>query len=125
MELNARSATVVVMSLRIGYGVGLVAVPAKLAERWLGSAALAAPTQVPLRGMGTREVVLHAAVLLAAIRGGPLRPWLAASIAGDLTDVIATAVGREELPAGAALATLMVGGGSALISAGLAAAVDR
>jgi hypothetical protein len=80
---------------------------------------------VALRGLGVREVILHAGAALAARRDRPLRPWLAASVVGDLTDVIATTAGRRRLPPGSPLATLAVGGGSALLSALLAVAVDR
>lgn len=121
----SRSATAAVLVLRVVYGVALVAVPRRLALRWLGEAAADAPVQVALRGLGMREAVLHGGSLLALRRGAPLRPWLAASIAGDLTDVIATAAGRRRLPAGSPLATLAVGGGSALVSLVLAGAVDE
>ena len=56
--------------------------------------------------------------------GPPLRPWLAGSIAGDLSDLAATVAGRDELPKGSATATLVVGGSSALISAAVALAVE-
>ena len=113
-----------VLALRVSYGLALIAAPRRLALRWLGESANDAPVQVPLRGLGTREAVLHAGALVAVRNGAALRPWLAASIAGDLTDVIATAAGRRRLPPGSPLATLAVGGGSALVSAVLAGAVD-
>ena len=119
-----RVAATTVLALRISYGVALIAAPRRLALRWLGPAAEDAPAQVALRGLGARETILHAGALLAATRGRPLRPWLAASVAGDLTDVIATAIGRRRLPRGSSQATLAVGGGSALASALLAVAVD-
>jgi hypothetical protein len=75
--------------------------------------------------LAAREAILHTGGLLALRRGAPLRPWLAASVAGDLTDVIATAVERRRPPAGSPLATLAVGGGSALVSVLLAAAVTQ
>jgi hypothetical protein len=121
----SRTATAAVLVLRVFYGVALIAVPRRLALRWLGETAGDAPVQVALRGLGMREAVLHGGSLLALRRGAPLRPWLAASIAGDLTDVIATAAGRRRLPAGSPLATLAVGGGSALVSLVLAGAVDE
>lgn len=119
-----RKAVIVVLGLRIAYGVGLVLAPTRLGRRWLGSAAGSAPTQVPMRGLGTRETVLHSGAILAAVRGAPPRPWLAGSIAGDLSDVLATFAGRDELPVGAATATLVVGGSSALLSAALAVVVE-
>jgi hypothetical protein len=120
-----RKATIAVLGLRIAYGVMLVAAPERVARRWLGAAAGTAATQVPLRGLGAREVVLHGGAFAAACSGAPLRPWLAGSIAGDLADIAATAAGRDQLPQGAVAATLLVAGGSALLSATLAAALDR
>jgi hypothetical protein len=121
----ARLATIAVLGLRVAYGAGLVAAPGRLARRWLGPAADTGPTQVPLQGLGTREIVLHCGALAAAWQGAPLRPWLIGSIAGDLTDVIATVARREQLPEGAARATALVAGGSALLSGVLAAAVEE
>jgi uncharacterized membrane protein len=70
-------------------------------------------------------VVLHTGALIAVRRRTALRPWLAASIAGDLTDVIATAAGRRRLPPGSPVATAAVGGGAALVSLLLAGAVEE
>jgi hypothetical protein len=121
---SARTAVLAVMSLRVAYGVGLLVAPAGLSRRWLGAAADMGPTQIPLQGLGAREVVMHTGIAIAAARGTALRPWLLGSIAGDLTDVAATLAQRSELPQGAALATALVGGGSALLSGLLALAVD-
>jgi hypothetical protein len=120
----ARVTATAVLAARVSYGLALIAAPRRLAVRWLGEPANDAPVQVPLRGLGTREALLHTGALIALRNGAALRPWLAASIAGDLTDVIATAAGRRRLPAGSPLATLAVGGGSALVSALLAGVVE-
>ena len=120
-----RATASAVLVLRVSYGVALVAAPRRLALRWLGEAANDAPVQVPLRGLGTREAALHTGALLALRRRAALRPWLAASIAGDLTDVIAAAAGRRRLPASSPLAALAVGGGSALVSLLLAVKVEN
>ncbi|MEA2211819.1 MAG: hypothetical protein QOF83_1767 [Solirubrobacteraceae bacterium] len=122
---RARAATVAIMGMRILYGAGLVAAPTRLGRRWLGPASATAPTQVPLQGLGTREMVLHTGVIWAALRGTALRPWLAGSIAGDLTDIAATVARRDGLPDGSAAATAAVGGGSAVLTGLLLAAVDR
>jgi hypothetical protein len=121
---GARKGAIVVLGLRVAYGAGLVAAPGRLGRRWLGPAANAAPTQVPLRALGTREIVLHAGAIVAAVRGAPLRPWLAGSVVGDLSDLIATVTGRDQLPRGSATATLVVAGSSALLRAAVAAAVE-
>lgn len=118
-----RAATLAVLGGRIVYGAGLIAAPRRLSASWLGTAGATAPTQVPLRALGAREVVWRTGALAAALRGRPLRPWLAGSIAGDLTDVAATLAGRRELPAGSPRATVLVGGASALAALALALAV--
>ena len=120
----SRKIAVAVLGLRIAYGAGLIAAPARLTRTWLGPAGESGPTQVGVRGLGAREVLLHVGALTAALRGAPLRPWLAASIAGDVADIASTTAARGEVPEGSPLATLAVAGGSALISAAVAATVD-
>lgn len=123
MPANTSLATAV-LALRIAYGAALIAAPAGLTRSWLGPAAAQAPTQVALRGLGAREILLHAGGLAATLRGGAVRPWLAASIAGDVSDIAATVAGRRGLPGGAARATVAVAGASALVSAAVGAALD-
>ena len=114
----------IVLAARVVYGVGLAAAPERLARRWLGPAAATGPTQVALRGLAAREILIHGGALAAARRGAPLRPWLAASVAGDASDVAATAL-ASGLPPGAKRATVVVAGGSAALTAAVAALVAR
>jgi hypothetical protein len=120
----ARRSALGILALRIAYGAALVVAPARLGRRWLGPASQQAPTQVPLRGLGAREVALHAGAMIAAVRGAPLRPWLTVSIAGDLSDIASTFAAAKQLPEGSARATLLAAGVSAALTAGVAAAVD-
>src|SRR3954447_24719154 len=119
---RSRIAAVVVFGLRIAYGAALLAAPDKVTKRWLGPGRSAAPARVALRGLGARELAIHGAGLVAALRSAPVRPWLAASIAGDLSDIVATAGARGGLPSGSAPATAAVAGGSAALSAAVLAA---
>ena len=119
-----RVAAGTVLGLRIAYGAALIVAPRRLALRWLGPDAERGSVKVALRGLGAREVILHAGALLALSRGASVRPWLAASAAGDLTDVVATAAARHHLPPGSAPATLAGGGGAALVSLAVALAVE-
>jgi hypothetical protein len=119
-----RLATMPILGLRVAYGIGLILAPQRLTRRWLGPAVAARAAQVPLRGIGGREVAVHGAALIAALTGGRVRPWLAVSISGDLCDIAATAVAHDDVPDGSVVATLAVAGGSALLTAALAAAVD-
>jgi hypothetical protein len=121
-----RGTAVAILSFRIAYGLGLLAAPAKLAgNRWLGPGAHEAAAQVSLRGLGAREVGLHGLALVGVLRGSPVRPLLAASVAGDLADITSTAISREGLPNGSAGATAAVAGGSALLTAVVAALIDE
>ncbi len=114
---NATVLTAAVLSTRIAYGLALLAAPSRVAGgRWLGAGAGLPAASVALRGVGAREVALHGLALGALLRGAPVRPWLAASVAGDLADIGATAAARGALPAGSAGATGAVAGGSALLS---------
>jgi hypothetical protein len=114
--------TIAVLASRVAYGAALLLSPEKVAgNRWLGPGAGRPAAQVPLRGLGAREVALHGAALAGFLRGSPIRPFLAASIAGDLGDIAATALAREGLPDGSAPATAAVAGGSLLLTALVAA----
>ena len=123
--MRARGATAVLLSLRVAYGLALIAAPVKVAgSRWLGPGAGAAAAQVPLRGLGAREVALHGLALAGLFGGAEIRPLLGASMAGDLADIVATAISAEGLPDGSAAATAAVAGGSALLTAAAALAVE-
>jgi hypothetical protein len=110
-----------VLGLRTAYGAGLLLVPDRLTRRWLGAGGRTPSARVALRALGAREVVLHGLALGAALRGAPVRPFLAASVAGDCADIAATFASRRGLPPGAAPATAAVAGASAAISVAAAA----
>jgi len=118
-------ATAALLCFRIAYGAALLVAPARVAgNRWLGPGAAEPAAEVPLRGMGAREMAVHGLALTALLRGSAVRPWLAASVAGDLADVGAAALAREGLPDGSVGATAAVAGGSALLTATAAALLD-
>ncbi|MEA2405597.1 MAG: hypothetical protein QOE08_2244 [Thermoleophilaceae bacterium] len=119
-----RQAALAVAALRIAYGAALAAVPARTTRAWLGEeAARPAPT-VALRALGAREIAIHAGAIAAAASGAPVRPWLAASIGGDCSDIAATFASGRALPERAPLKTLVVAGASAAISAAVLALLD-
>ena len=121
---NARIYTASVLGLRIAYGLGLLLTPTKLGRPWIGDAAAANPTKVGLRGVGAREIALHGAALAVTLGGGDVRPFLAASVAGDLSDIAATAAARKDIPEGAAVKTAAAAGGSAALTVLAAVLVD-
>jgi hypothetical protein len=120
-----KKAAVAVLSFRIVYGLALLIAPGKVAgNRWLGPGARQPAATVALRGLGAREVAVHGIALATLARGGAVRPWLAASIAGDIADVGAAVISRDGLPDGSAAATAAVAGGSAALTAAVAATLD-
>ena len=123
--MSLRTAAAAVLAFRVAYGAALLVAPSSVTKRWLGPSVRTAPTQVPLQALGAREVVIHTAGLLALRAGAPVRPFLAASAIGDLSDVVATTARRGGLPQHAAPATAAVAGGSALLSLAVAAALDE
>ena len=126
MSSPVRIATAGVLAFRIAYGVGLIAAPRKLAGgKWLGDAVDRTGAQVPLRALGAREAGIHGAALAALFSGRPVRPMLLVSIAGDLSDIVATTAARRDLPEGSPAATAVVAGGSLALTAGLAALVEE
>jgi hypothetical protein len=104
-----------VLGFRVAYGAALLVAPDKVTKSWLGS--LDDASRVALRGLGAREVGLHVLAIGAVLSDAPVKPLLAASIAGDLSDVLATTLGRGGLPGGAAPKTAAVAGGSAALTA--------
>ena len=68
------------LGLRVAYGAGAGrrARAARRAVAGRGRGDARRPRS-PLRALGVREVVLHGGAIAAALRGEPLRPWLAAS----------------------------------------------
>jgi hypothetical protein len=114
------------LGFRVAYGVALLVAPGKVAgNRWLGPGARQPAAEVALRGLGAREVAVHAIALARLSRGEPIRPFLAASIASDMADVAAAIVSRDGLPSGSPAATAAVAGGSAALTLAVAASLDE
>jgi hypothetical protein len=114
-----------VLAFRVAYGAALLIAPGKVAgNRWLGPGAHQPAATVALRGLGAREVAAHGIALTLLSRGAPVRPWLAASIAGDLADVGGAFISRDGLPDASPAATAAVAGASAAITAVVAASLD-
>jgi hypothetical protein len=86
----------VVAAGRIGFGVALVAVPQRITGPWLGRDAGSVGTQVVSRGLGARDVALGVGALVAP--SSQLRPWVAAAIVADASDLGSTLAAGSSLP---------------------------
>jgi hypothetical protein len=104
---------------RIGFGLGLIARPERLTGTWIGRDAEGAGTQVAVRGLGARDLVLGAGAAVAS--GSDRQRWLAAGIVGDVADLSATlAAGRSVPLRGRVLVGILAGAGIAMGGAALA-----
>jgi len=112
-----------VLGFRVANGAALLIAPGKVAgKRWLGPGAKAPAATVALRGLGAREVAVHGIALAALAKGDAVRPWLATSVLGDLASTFAS---RDGLPDNSAVATAAVAGGSAALTAAVAATLEQ
>jgi hypothetical protein len=109
---------------RIAFGLGLIAAPARVASRWVGAVAERPSAQVAIRGLGARDVVLATGALVAATRGGAVRPWLVGCVAGDIVDTAATLAAGDTVPDRARWGTVALAGGTAIAGTALAVAAE-
>ena len=85
--------------VRVAIGVGLFLSPRQSSRFWTGRATNDWMAKMSIKQVGGREVVIGAGILRALDRGEPLRPWLAASAASDVTDVFAVLGAWRGMPA--------------------------
>jgi hypothetical protein len=109
---------------RIAFGLGLIAVPERVASSWLGADAERPAAQVAIRALGARDIALAAGAAIAARRGEPVRPWLIGCAACDLTDLGATLAAGEAIPPRGRWGTVALAGAAAAFGIALAAAAD-
>lgn len=109
---------------RIAFGVALAALPNRVGTAWIGTDAQRTPPQVPIRGLGARDIALGGGVVLEALRGGDMRPWLLGCVLSDIVDVGSIAVAGVAVPAKARIGTIAVAGGSAVGGVALTLAAE-
>ena len=109
---------------RIAFGVGLAALPDRFATPWIGSDAQRKPAQVPIRGLGARDIALGGGIVLEALRGGDMRPWLIGCVLSDVVDVVSIVAAGGAVPQKARMGTIAVAGGSAVGGTALTLAAE-
>lgn len=117
---TTRVAVAALAAGRVAFGAALLTRPRQIGDRWLGEVAAEPAAQVAIRGLGARDLVLSAGMVVAA-RGGSARPWLLATVASDLTDIAATIAARRSLPPKAIAGTVALAGGAAAVAVVLVA----
>ena len=90
---SSRTLTLAFAAGRGLFGVGLMAVPGKLASGWIPDDHGRSQTQMIVRGIGGRDIALAGGTVAAVLTEGDARPWLVAAIASDGSDILAVAAG--------------------------------
>jgi hypothetical protein len=114
---------------RVLFGAAIVVAPRATASVWVGPRRAARPEAAVLgRALGARDAALGVATLGAFARQDPtlISAAMAACVACDGTDLLATLAARRRLPSGpAAFTALAAGGATAVALAALRAAPPR
>ena len=105
-------------------GAVLVAAPRPIGAVWVGRDARRTSSQVYSAALGSRDAALGLGLLNAVHEGRGARPWLAAGILADATDMLATLRRRDQLPVFGVATVGLMAGGSALLGAWLHRALD-
>jgi hypothetical protein len=113
MNRTARMA-IALAAGRIAFGIALAAAPGRVGSSWIGTDAQRTPPQIPIRGLGARDVAVGGGIVAAALGGGDLRPWLLGCVVADLVDVGAILAAGDAVPARARAGTLAIAGSSAV-----------
>jgi hypothetical protein len=109
---------------RIAIGATLIAKPELVTGMWLGSDGRRPAIAVLGRGFGARDAVLGGGTLAAMRAGEGLKPWLYAGLVADATDLIATHLGRHQLPKTSARLIYALAGGALVAGAANLASGD-
>ncbi|WP_354697632.1 hypothetical protein DSM112329_03268 [Paraconexibacter sp. AEG42_29] len=110
---------------RVLFGIALVAKPEATTRRWLGGSAATAGTQVAVRALGIRDLMLGAMTLhtVAHPQIGPR--WVATCAINDAVDLVATLKARDELPSSGVAGTVALAGGTVVASVAIAGVLKR
>ena len=92
----------------MAFGAAFMLAPGLAARGWIGDDAQRPAVKVLARGFGVRDAAIGLGIAVALDRGAPVRGWLEAAAVSDGVDLAAT----------------LLAGGSALLCAALARALD-
>jgi len=121
---DARGLTIGFAAARIAYAAAVIAAPEKAAGPWLGEAVESGGGRVAARALVARDALIAVGIGIAAARRVPVRPWLAAAVAGDVADIASTLADRDQLPDHSAPGTVVIAGAAAVVGIALYRAAD-
>jgi hypothetical protein len=92
------------------FGIGLLAVPGRIASGWIPDDHSRPQTQMIVRGVGGRDIALAGGTINALVADEDVRPWLLAAVASDGSDILASLLAGDALPGRAKKGTLALAG---------------
>jgi hypothetical protein len=95
---------------RLGFGAAMLAVPERVTRPWIGAEARGAGTQVVVRSLGARDLVIGAGALTSS--GADQQRWLLAALVSDATDLIASLAAGATLPLRGRVLVVAAAGGA-------------
>ena len=107
------------------FGLGYLVAPQRGGRAWVGDPADGHDGELAFRSIGARDLALGAGAAYAAARENDdgAAAWLAAHAISDVADLAGTFVAWDRLPRRGRRLAVVFAGGSAVVSAGLAAAL--
>jgi hypothetical protein len=110
--MNARALARLMAASRVAIGAGFVVAPRLAMRSWIGRDADRPTNMLLTRAFGARDLVLGVGPLLSLRNRDALRPWLAAGVVADTTDLFATLAARGEIPPASRAMVVSVAGGA-------------
>ncbi len=128
-QMEARQRARALGLARVALGAALFVAPATAGRAWVGrrralGAEDAVLSQLAVRGLGARDVVIGVGILAALGRDGAVRGWLEAGAAADAADALGTFMHIGRLPTLWALVLFGSEIGSAALGFKLASSLD-
>jgi hypothetical protein len=117
--MGSQQAAQAFAAARIALGAALVAAPRLIGATWVGRDAGRRAIQVYSPALGARDAGIGLGLLTAARSGTGVRPWVAAAMLADATDLLVTLRHRDALPAFGVAAVSLTAAGSVAFGAWL------
>jgi hypothetical protein len=111
--------------MRIGLGLGALALPRLVGRIWVGTDADRPGTALLLRSAGGRDLGLGIGTVLAYLAGRPVRPWAIAGVISDTGDTLATLGAYRDLPRVSRVLVLTLSAAAALSGVAGASRLER
>jgi len=112
--MSARLLATLLTAGRAAFGIGLLFYPRRVARSWLGDEVDRPKTEMLVRAVGARDLVIGAGGVVSLLRGEPAATWLTAGVVADAADFVLTALNFSKLPPSGRVSTMALTGVAAI-----------